>query len=75
MPAIYGPTKTGQRTLNVKRRVPMKSPATPTPPKRPRLPTAAEADLMSGEAFLEAFREANEAKRKKGGSDDVDLSR
>ena len=36
-----------------------------TPPARPRLPTAAEADLMSGEAFLEAFREANEAERKK----------
>jgi hypothetical protein len=36
-----------------------------TPPTRPRLPTAAEADDMCGRAFLEAFREANEAERKK----------
>ena len=43
----------------------MTSPPTTTPPTRARLPTTAEADLMSGEAFLEAFREANEAERKK----------
>jgi hypothetical protein len=33
--------------------------------RRPRLPTPAEADLMSGRAFAEAFRELNE-ERKKG---------
>ena len=34
-----------------------------TPPTRPRLPTAAEADDMCGRAFLEAIREINEEKR------------
>jgi hypothetical protein len=41
----------------------MTSQRPPTPPTRPRLPTAAEADEMSGRAFLEAFREVNEEKR------------
>jgi hypothetical protein len=34
--------------------------------RKPRLPTAAEADEMCGRAFLEVFRELNEEKRKKG---------
>jgi hypothetical protein len=34
--------------------------------REPRLPTAAEADLMSGRAFAEAFRELREERQKKG---------
>jgi hypothetical protein len=34
--------------------------------KKRRLPTAAEADLMSGRAFAEAFRELREERQKKG---------
>jgi len=41
----------------------MKSPKDTTPPTRPRLPTAAEMDEMSGRAFLEAIREFNEENR------------
>ena len=41
----------------------MKSPKDTTPPTRPRLPTAAEMDEMSGRAFLEAIRELNEENR------------
>ena len=49
----------------------MTSTATPTPPTRPRLPTPAEMDLMSGRAFAEAFRELREEReREKGGSNE-----
>jgi hypothetical protein len=40
-----------------------------TPPTRARLPTAAEADDMSGRAILEALREVNEEKRAKSSLD------
>jgi hypothetical protein len=43
----------------------MTSRETTTPPTRPRLPTAAEAEDMCGRAALEAFRELNEEKRRK----------
>ena len=44
----------------------MTSPKDTTPPTRARLPTAAEADDMSGRAILEMLREANEKERKRG---------
>ena len=43
------------------------TPTTTTPPKdRGRLPTAAEADEMCGRTFLEAIKELNEERQKKG---------
>ena len=45
----------------------MTSPKGTTPPTRARLPTPAEQDEMSGRAFLEAFTElVDEKKRKEG---------